>query len=101
MDEAVRAYYDDGEEESRLATWGWLEFARTKELLARFLPPAPARLLDVGGGPGVYASWLSQAGYEVQLVDPVPLHIEQALAAAAPRDAVHRCGGGCPRARGA
>jgi SAM-dependent methyltransferase len=37
----------------------------------------------VGGGPGVYAAWLAHAGYRVHLVDPLPLHIEQAAQAAA------------------
>jgi SAM-dependent methyltransferase len=38
-------------------------------------------ILDVGGGAGVYAFPLAAAGYQVHLVDPVPLHIEQAAAA--------------------
>lgn len=43
---------------------GRLELARTKELLERVLPPAPAEVLDVGGGgPGVYAAWLASLGY--------------------------------------
>jgi ubiquinone/menaquinone biosynthesis C-methylase UbiE len=37
---------------------------------------------DVGGGPGRYAVWLAERGYQVHLIDPVPLHIEQAAAAA-------------------
>ena len=82
MDEGIRAFYDVGDERDRLSTWAWLEFARTKELLRRHLPPAPARVLDVGGGPGAYAVWLAELGYEVHLVDPVPLHVEQAAAAA-------------------
>jgi SAM-dependent methyltransferase len=82
MDEGIRAFYDVGDERDRLSTWAWLEFARTKELLRRHLPPAPARVLDVGGGPGAYAAWLAELGYEVHLVDPVPLHVEQAAAAA-------------------
>jgi len=28
----------------------------------------------------VYSSWLSQRGYQVHLIDPVPLHREQAMA---------------------
>jgi nucleoside-diphosphate-sugar epimerase len=28
----------------------------------------------------VYASWLSSQGYQVHLIDPVPLHLEQARA---------------------
>ena len=39
----------------------------------------------MGGGPGVYSVWLAGRGYDVRLVDPVPLHVEQAGAAA--RDA--------------
>ncbi len=60
---------------------GLLEFARTQEILRRELPPPPAVVLDVGGGPGAYALWLAREGYEVHLVDPVPLHLEQARAA--------------------
>ena len=80
MDPSIRRYYERGDELGRLASWGWLEFARTRELLVRFLPPAPARVLDVGGGPGAYSAWLAGLGYAVQLVDPVPLHVEQARA---------------------
>lgn len=59
---------------------GRLELLRTQELLRRFLPEAPARVLDVGGGTGVHARWLVADGYEVRLVDPVARHIEQARA---------------------
>lgn len=67
-------------EADRLTTTGdgALELLRTQELLRRYLPPAPARVLDVGGGPGVHARWLAEDGYEVRLVDPVPRHVEQA-----------------------
>ena len=40
-------------------------------LLERFLPAPPARVLDIGGASGVYASWLSGRGYQVHLIDPV------------------------------
>lgn len=80
MDEHARSYYEDGHELDRLAGPSWLELARTKELLSRILPAAPARVLDVGGGPGVYAEWLGGLGYEVHLVDPIALHVEEALA---------------------
>ena len=52
------------------------------ELLDRLLPGPPARRLDVGGGPGTYAAPLASRGYRVHLVDPVPLHVEQARQAA-------------------
>lgn len=55
-----------------------MEELRTTELLARWLPPSPAVVLDVGGAAGRYALPLAAAGYEVHLIDPVPLHVEQA-----------------------
>ena len=81
MDEEIHAYYERGEEAARLRTDFRLEAARTRELLGRFLPSPPATIVDVGGGPGAYALWLADRGYEVHLVDPVPLHVEQATAA--------------------
>jgi SAM-dependent methyltransferase len=77
VDARARAYYERGSELGRLS---WLELARTKELLSRLLPAAPARVLDVGGGPGVYAEWLAVLGYEVHVVDPIALHVEEVLA---------------------
>ena len=86
MDPEIMAYYEHGLERDRLASGGGrIEFLRIRELLARWLPAAPATLLDVGGGAGAYAIPLAAAGYQVHLVDPVPLHVEQAAAAA--RDA--------------
>ncbi len=55
------------------------------ELLDRLLPRPPAQVLDVGGGPGTYAAPLARRGYRVHLVDPVPLHVEQARQAAGDR----------------
>jgi SAM-dependent methyltransferase len=74
----IAAYYDRGEEQGRLGDWGRLEFLRTRELLARFLPAPPATVLDVGGAAGAYALPLAAEGYAVHLVDPVALHVEQA-----------------------
>jgi SAM-dependent methyltransferase len=48
------------------------------DLLKRFLPPPPALIVDVGGGAGAYAFPLAEGGYVVDLIDPVPLHIQQA-----------------------
>jgi SAM-dependent methyltransferase len=80
MDEEIRAYYETGVELDRLAQgYSRVEFARTKELLSRFLPGPRAKVLDVGGGPGRYAAWLADAGHEVLLVDASPLHVQQAL----------------------
>jgi SAM-dependent methyltransferase len=86
MDPEIRAYYERGLERDRLgAGYSRIELARTKELLERHLPAQPARVLDVGGGPGTYASWLADAGYDVALVDASPLHVRQAQELAAGR----------------
>jgi SAM-dependent methyltransferase len=75
----VLDYYALGLEAGRLDQGYFpLERARTQELLLRHLPPPPAVVLDVGGGAGAHALWLGARGYEVHLVDPVPLHVQQA-----------------------
>ncbi|WP_419993042.1 class I SAM-dependent methyltransferase [Streptomyces boninensis] len=82
FDRDVLAYYEQGKEDGRLRAethaGSRLEFYRTQDVLRRVLPAAPARVLDVGGGSGVHAEWLAEDGYAVDLVDPVPLHVEQA-----------------------
>jgi SAM-dependent methyltransferase len=84
MDEAFARHYALGVEHDRLVAGGdHLELVRTLEVLEEALPRAPARVLDVGGGPGVYAARLALRGYAVQLVDVVPLHVEQARERAA------------------
>jgi ubiquinone/menaquinone biosynthesis C-methylase UbiE len=84
-DPAIESHYGTGYERGRLFPGGRpsLEYIRSMELLDRLLPGPPARLLDVGGGPGAYAAPLASRGYRVHLVDPVPLHVEQARLAAA------------------
>ena len=44
-------------------------FARTKEVLLEFLPPAPAPVYDIGGAYGEYSWFLSALGYTVHLFD--------------------------------
>jgi len=66
---------------------GRLEWLRTREILAAVLPPPPARVLDVGGGPGAYARVLVGQGYGVRLLDLTPAHVEQARAGEPPVEA--------------
>jgi len=77
VDPAIQAFYATLVERDRLDTTGHgrLERVRTQDLLTRSLPAAPARILDVGGGTGVYAQWLAEAGYDVHLIDVVPEHV--------------------------
>src|SRR2546427_7030246 len=71
--DAVVNFYASGYEEIRLKVdTGQLESERTRELLMRFLPSAPAVVLDVGGGAGAYACWLGKHGFEVHIPDISP-----------------------------
>ncbi|MEV6688547.1 class I SAM-dependent methyltransferase [Streptomyces sp. NPDC051130] len=81
--EIIAFYSETISESDRLSSSadGMLEMVRTQELLRRHLPPAPARVIDIGAGPGAHARWLAEDGYEVDLVDPVPRHVEEATAA--------------------
>jgi ubiquinone/menaquinone biosynthesis C-methylase UbiE len=80
----IEYYYNQGREQDRLRkSVGRIEFARTQEIILRYLPPPPLTIMDIGGGAGIHALWLAQRGYAVHLVDLMPLHIEQALEASA------------------
>ncbi len=77
--EEITHYYQEVAEEARLATGpSQLEFARTKEVVLRYLPPPPAIILDVGGAAGAYALWLAEKGHQVHLIDPVRRLVEEA-----------------------
>src|ERR1035437_9202044 len=83
--EYCTSHYDERERLTHSHTR--LEFVRTCELLRDLLPltskpgpnaQAPVKVLDVGGGTGVYAAWLAADGYEVELIDLVEAHVLQA-----------------------
>ena len=76
----IAEYYAQGREPQRLSPGGpgELERVRTLTILARHLPPPPAVVVDVGGGAGVYAFPLAEAGYRVHLMDPVDVHLAEA-----------------------
>jgi SAM-dependent methyltransferase len=73
-------HYASGYEATRLfcSAQGELERVRTLEIIARFLPRTPARVLDIGGAAGAYSLWLLDQGYQVRLIDALPLHAELA-----------------------
>jgi SAM-dependent methyltransferase len=74
----IVAHYEVYNEADRLTKGNRLEFLRTGEIIERHLRPPPAVVADIGGGPGIYAAWLTQRGYRVHLFDPVPRHVEAA-----------------------
>lgn len=87
LDERMRLHYEkEQREEERLGLGaGRLEFVRTMEILERFLPRPPARVLDIGAGTGAYALPLAERGYSVHLVEPIERHLRVARAAAEER----------------
>jgi ubiquinone/menaquinone biosynthesis C-methylase UbiE len=75
----IEDHYLRSKESERLTgALGELERLRTQAILAQHLPPAPAVICDIGGAAGVYSFPLATQGYQVRLVDPVDLHLEQA-----------------------
>lgn len=77
LDPTLEKYYSEGKEKDRLAAC-LLEKDRTLKILKRSMPLTPAIVLDIGGAAGAYAFPLADQGYEVHLIDPISLHIEQA-----------------------
>lgn len=49
-----------------------LAFDEVHRHILHLLPPAPARVLDVGAGPGHDAAHLARLGHEVTAVEPTP-----------------------------
>lgn len=81
VDPGLVAFYTDVVDEARrlsATARGRLEAIRVRELLGARLPAAPGPVADVGGGPGAHSRWLTAAGYVVDLIDPVPHHVEAA-----------------------
>jgi SAM-dependent methyltransferase len=79
VDPLISDFYERTPEESRLGQGPFqLEEARTRELIQRFAPPAPAVVMDVGGAAGAYALWLAEAGYAVHLIDAAPRLVAEA-----------------------
>lgn len=72
-------YREVFDEHVRLTTrsaQGPLEFQRTQELIRAHVPSG--RIADIGGGSGTHAVALLDAGYDVELIDPVLRHVLQA-----------------------
>jgi hypothetical protein len=77
------AEFDESRRLTRSAK-GAPEPLRTQEPLRPVPPPAPAAVLDAGGGAGAHARRLTEDGRRVRVVDPVPRHAGRARAAGRP-----------------
>lgn len=75
----IYEHYKVCDEKNRLSkVKGILELERSKQIVSKYLKEKPMRILDVGGGTGIYAKWLGELGHKVDLVDPMPNLIEVA-----------------------
>lgn len=89
---AIERYYQEGP----ASEWERLErhrteYAVTLRELDAWLPPAPAAILDIGGGPGRYALDLTARGYRVTLLDLAGANLDWARRVAEERGlALHR-----------
>jgi 2-polyprenyl-3-methyl-5-hydroxy-6-metoxy-1,4-benzoquinol methylase len=59
------------------------EFDNSIRAILEYLPPAPADLIDIGGGPGRYSIALTLKGYTVTLVDLAEANLDLAWSKAA------------------
>ena len=79
IDSAIADYYRQTPEERRLEQGAFLlEAVRTRELIQGHIPPPPGVVLDIGGAAGAYAFWLTECGYIVHLIDPIPRLVDEA-----------------------
>jgi len=86
FDPAIADFYQQAPEENRLEEGSsLLEALRTRELIQRYAPPAPATVIDIGGAAGAYSLRLADAGYTVHLLDAVPRLVAEARRRSATR----------------
>ena len=76
----IRHYANIREEDRISAGLGQLELARSKEVLRRYLPATPGRIVDIGGATGIHACWLADLGHRVWIIDITPRHVDEANA---------------------
>jgi len=75
----IKRFYEKYNEGERLFTGaGQLEFARTLDILEKYLPKPPATILDIGGADGIYSAELAKQSYDVHLIDLTPSNVEKA-----------------------
>lgn len=72
-------YYTKGQQKNRLKSGLFrLEYARTIEIIERYIDSEPAVMYDIGSGAGNYASYFAKKNHIVSVVDLFSIHIKQA-----------------------
>ncbi len=75
----VLEFYNSGADKGRLERGlGKVELYRTKEILKQYINSNNNVIYDVGGGSGIYSSWLADMNNEVHLLDLSPWAVEYA-----------------------
>ncbi|MFV1449199.1 class I SAM-dependent methyltransferase [Maribacter sp. HS] len=79
ISKTIETFYNQASEETRLENgMGLFEFERNKLLIEAYLTAPNLQIVDVGGGTGKYAEWLSKKGHKVHLIEPVEKHVHLA-----------------------
>jgi ubiquinone/menaquinone biosynthesis C-methylase UbiE len=73
----VLEFYENIENENDRLTRSSLEFIRSKDIISRFLPENPIKIIDLCGASGHYSYWLAEKGHEVHLRDLSQRHIDK------------------------
>jgi len=76
-DKIINFYENEYNEDERMLRQP-LEFARCKDIIARYLTQSKMEIADIGGATGMFSYWLAQNGHNAHLLDYTPSHIEKA-----------------------
>ena len=74
--ENVKLFYSTDFNEDERAGRETLEYARSKEIISRYLCEGLMDIADICGATGAYAFWLAEMGHRVHLLDLAEKHIE-------------------------
>ncbi len=89
-DNAFDQRLDRWKDEQR-TPWMQLKYRLVADTLRAALPPAPAQILDAGGGNGVEALALARQGYQLTLLDSSAAMLAEARQAVLAEGLVERC----------